>query len=361
MIRRTLSTWCFDMKGQTRKNILRTLAFVLALAAALWVLSVPFTVDTPTSKRIVQGALNQPEDSLQAVYIGNSGVYRFWQPAVAWDSDGIAVMNLATASMPGVATQYLMEETLKSQDVDMFIVDLRAYTDSELNEANLHNIIDFLPLDFTRLRLVTRLCLYQRYWPYEALEYYFPVLRFHARWNELESEDFRLVEDDGTKGSYYADGFLRNVQDEQDRFAVSETRTQPQKRAVRAFEQLMDWCEENDVTVLFVAAPLLEHTNQKERLNWFADMARERGFGVVNFNERAVYDDVGLELSDFMDNTHTNVFGSIKFTHYLANYLVENYGLADLRGTQGYEDWDAAVEIYRDKIGKKASDAMDEE
>lgn len=347
------------MKGQTRKDILRTLAFVLALVAALWVISVPFTVDTPTSKRIVQGTLSQRENSLQAVYIGNSGVYRFWQPAVAWDSDGIAVMNLATASMPGVATQYLMEETLKTQDVDMFIVDLRAYTDSELNEANLHNIIDFLPLDFTRLRLVTRLCLYQRYWPYEALEYYFPVLRFHARWSELEADDLRPADEDTTKGSYYTDSFLNNVQTEQTRFAVSEERTEPQKRALRAFEQLMDWCEENDVTVLFVAAPLLEHTNQKERLNWFADMARERGFGVVNFNEQAVYDEVGLELDDFMDNTHTNVFGSIKFTHYLADYLVENYGLTDLRGTEGYEDWDAAAADYRDKIGGEASAAMD--
>lgn len=347
------------MKGQTRKNILRTLAFVLALAAALWGISVPFTVDTPTSKRIVQGTLNQPENSLQAVYIGNSGVYRFWQPAVAWDSHGIAVMNLATASMPGVATQYLMEETAKTQDVDMFIVDLRAYTDSELNEANLHNIIDFLPLDFTRLRLVTRLCLYQRYWPYEALEYYFPVLRFHARWSELEAADFRPAEDDATKGSYYSDSFLNDVQTEQTRFAVSEARTKPQNRAIRAFEQLMDWCEENEVTVLFVAAPLLEHTNQKERLNWFADMARERGFGVVNFNEQAVYDDVGLELSDFMDNTHTNIFGSIKFTHYLADYLVENYALADLRATAGYESWDAAAAEYRNRIGREAAAAMD--
>lgn len=347
------------MKGQT-KNIVRTLAFVLALIAALWVLSVPFTVDTPQSKRTVQGVLSQPEDTLQAVYIGNSGVYRFWQPAAAWECEGIAVMNLATASMPGVATQYLMEETLKTQDVDMFVVDLRAYTDSELNEANLHNIIDFLPLDFTRFKLVTRLCAYQKYWPYEAVEYYFPVLRFHARWNELTADDLRPAEDDGTKGSYYTKSFLKDVQTEQTSFAVSEERTKPQKRAIRAFEQLLDYCGENDIEVLFVAAPLLEHVNQKERLNWFADMARERGFGVVNFNERAVYDDVGLELDDFMDNTHTNIFGSIKFTRYLAEYLAENYGLADLRGTAGYESWNTAVEIYRDKIGESASAALTE-
>lgn len=342
-----------------KKDILRAVAFVLVLAAALWVLSIPFTVDTAMSKRIVQGVLSQPEDTLQAVYIGNSGVYRFWQPAVGWACEGVAVMNLATASMPGAATEYLMEETLKTQDVDMFIVDLRAYTDSELNEANLHNIIDYLPLNLTRLKLVTRLCVYQRYWPYEALEYYFPVLRFHSRWSELDSEDFLPAEDDGTKCSYYTDAFLNNVQDEQDSFAVSEERTQPQKRAERAFERLLDYCEDNDVTVLFVAAPLLEHVNQKERLNWFADMARERGFGVVNFNEQEIYDAVGLELSDFMDNTHTNIFGSIKFTSYLAGFLAENYGLSDLRSTDGYEDWDAAALLYREKIGSEAAEALD--
>ncbi len=344
---------------ERRKNIIRTLAFVLALILALWLLCIPFGVDTPMSKRIVQGALSQPEDTLQAVYIGNSGVYRFWQPAAAWDCEGISVMNLATASMPGVATRYLMEETLKTQDVELFVVDLRAYTDSELNEANLHNIIDYLPLDLTRLRLVTRLCIYQRYWPYEALEYYFPVLRFHARWSELETEDFLPAEDDGTKCSYYTDSFLHKVQDEQKYFATSEIRTEPQERAVRAFEELLDYCDENEIEVLFVAAPLLAHVNQKERLNWFADMARERGYGVVNFNERAVYDDVGLELSDFMDNTHTNIFGSIKFTRWLSAYLVDNYGLDDRRGTAGYEDWDASVDIYRQKIGAKAAAALD--
>ena len=335
------------------KEIVRAVSFLLAVCAVLWLLSVPFTVNIWQSKVTVEGVTSQPDDTLEAVYIGNSGVYRFWQSALAYEEYGITVMNFATASMPGVATQYLMEQIRKNQDVDLFVVDLRAYTDSELDETNLHNIIDYFPLDWTRVKLVARLCRYQKYWPFEALEYYFPVLRFHSRWNELTKDDFTAAEDT-TKGSYCYNSFVNNVQTEYGTFLTTEARTAPQDRAVQALDELMDYCDENDITVLFVAAPLLEHDNQKERLNWFCDMVEARGYEAVNFNSESTYDAVGLDVrTDFMDNTHTNIYGSIKFTSWLGAYLVKNYGLEDRSGLTGYESWDDAYAVYSQQIGSK--------
>jgi len=338
---------------KTRKEIIRAVSFLLAVCTALWLLSIPFTVNIWQSKVTVQGVTSQPDDTLEAVYIGNSGVYRFWQSALAYQEYGITVMNFATASMPGIATEYLMEQTRKNQNVDLFIVDLRAYTDSELDGANLHNIIDYFPLSWTRFKLVTRLCLYQKYWPFEALEYYFPVLRFHSRWDELTKDDFTAAVDT-TKGSYYYSDFIQTVQTEHDTFLTTENRTEPQKRAQKALNGLLDYCDENNIKVLFVAAPLLEHENQKERLNWFCDMVEARGYQAINFNSEPTYDAVGLDVStDFMDNTHTNVYGSIKFTDWLGSYLVENYGLDDRSGLTGYESWNDAYAIYSQKIGNK--------
>jgi hypothetical protein len=101
----------------------------------------------------------------------------------------------------------------------------------------------------------------------------------------------------------------------------------------------MDFCEAEGIQVLFVVVPRGERTlDALGRINTACDVIRERGHKLLYLTDQvdAMHIDLGR---DFYDLKHTNVHGSIKFTNYLSQYLVSEFGLEDRRGDPAYESW----------------------
>ncbi len=67
------------------KKILKTICFLLLLAVLLVPLQYVFTQEDRRSYHVLNGFYLEPENSLDAVYIGASTAYAFWQPALGWD------------------------------------------------------------------------------------------------------------------------------------------------------------------------------------------------------------------------------------------------------------------------------------
>ena len=78
------------------------------------------------------------------------------------------------------------------------------------------------------------------------------------------------------------------------------------------------------------------------------DMLKARGYPCLDLmKDYAAY---GLNPQrDFYNRNHTNIRGSLKLTEYMADYLAEQYHLADKRGQADYADWDKASMDY-DKL-----------
>ncbi len=334
-----------------RGNIIRIICFIFLLLAMLIVTSPLFFVDAASSKTFLDTFYAQREDSLQVIYLGNSGVYRYYQAPLAWNAYGIASLNIATASQPAAAIRYLMEESLKTQEPELFVVDLRSFSDSSLSDANVHNLIDFVKPSWTKVKMIAACCWYEKFWYADMFEFFFPIIRFHDRWEEWTWEDFQPLIS-SVKGAYTYSNFLNNVQSEVTEILVTPERAQPNSNSLWALNNLLDYCDEQGLTVLFVASPFLEHERQKQVINALGDVVVERGYELINFNTPEMLEAVGLDVAtDFMDNTHTNIRGSILYTHYLAGLLQQKYGLEDLRGQADYADWDAAYIEYSDLIG----------
>ena len=67
----------------------------------------------------------EDKNSLNAVMIGSSAIYRYWIPAQAYEEQGFTSCMISQSRQNIRAVPYIMEETLKSQDVDLFVVELR--------------------------------------------------------------------------------------------------------------------------------------------------------------------------------------------------------------------------------------------
>ena len=51
--------------------------------------------------------------------------------------------------------------------------------------------------------------------------------------------------------------------------------------------------------------------------------------------------------TDMSDSDHVNIKGATKLTHYLGEYLMQNYNLTSHAGDNSYDDWNDSYEQFR--------------
>ena len=206
-----------------------------------------------------------------------------------------------------------------------------------------------LSLSKNKINLINRLSDVAEIELLDRAQFFFPIIQFHSRWTELTEWDLDHSVN-GMKAGLVNNAFLYMNEDLTDTYKVYENQSEPSEEQITILEELLDFCEQEDLSVLFVNVPQALSKTSGERMNWIEDTICQRGFDFINILEIA--DDLGLQKdADYFDRNHTNVHGSIKYTDYLARYLVENYGFEDKRGQPGWESWDEAVALYDDVIG----------
>ena len=84
-------------KATRKKNIspwIKALVFLLLLLSLVLSLQgIFYGGDISNNYLSVSSFHDEPRDTLDAVYIGGSNVYYFWQPSLAWQEYGMAVYN----------------------------------------------------------------------------------------------------------------------------------------------------------------------------------------------------------------------------------------------------------------------------
>ena len=297
----------------------------------------------------IAGYYEEREDSLDAVYIGSSNCYAFWNSVVAWEEYGIAIYPYTCNAQPFEAAEYLIKEARKTQSEAMFIINLNTITDgSDISVEQMHYLLDYMPLSRNKLELTHFLAEKGSYSLSERLEFYFPLVRYHSRWNELQPEDF-TYEVDGLKGTIHYASYLKKSFDLSSVYKTSVEENELPDTTLETLDSLLNYCDQENIRVLFVTVPQSRSSEDRGTIDTLAELISERGYDVLsllNTPER-----LGLDLEqDFYNERHTNIHGSIKFTQYFSEYLIEKYGFQDKRGQEEYRDWDEAYERYAELI-----------
>lgn len=334
------------------KKFLKAAAFVIAFVLIFNVVSDALVCPNDYRNWQWVGEFYEAEkNSLDAVYIGSSAVYAFWSPSLAWKENGIAVWNYTTGRQPLLAAKYIIEDCRKTQKDALYIVNINRVS-ADYNKASIHYLLDYMPLSVNKLKLTKALCDGLKIENEDRLEYYFPLEIYHSRWNSLTIKDFSY-EPDGTKGSANYYSFLRkSVADPEDKIASTEGITEFDEFYLNALKELLDYCDENEVNVLFTVNPQLSDVGDRYGdVAYAKKLIEEKGYSIVDYWENV--EETGLDIpQDFYNDRHTNIHGAIKMTKLLSAYLVENYDFEDKRGKEGYEDWDKSFDIYyNDVIG----------
>ena len=289
--------------------------------------------------------------SLDAVWIGASHVYCSYQAPVGWGQSGIAIYPYSSGSQPIGAVPFLIEEVKKTQPQALIIVNLNEIVENGVANLATHFLADWMPLSLTKIEMIRYL--------YDnndgadmntPLEYIFPIIRFHSRWNRLTWQDLHYTETGGMKGAVRFNPFLATATDvsENDRTATTPMALTEIKSKI--LKDILDYCDENEVNILFVVVPQYTEDESRDAKYLSAqEYITARGYPVLNVKE-SMRRGVKLKLDltqDYLDQLHTNIHGSIKMSDFVCQYLAENYGFTDKRGDPNYASWDEAYEKYK--------------
>jgi len=295
------------------------------------------------------GIYEENEDCLDAVYIGSSNTYAFWNPMVAWEEYGIAVHTYTCSSQPFIIARYLLEEARKTQPDALYIFNVNTIGDEGLggsasDDVIMHRILDSMPLSINKLKLTDYMCDVADLSFSDRLEFYFPIIKYHSRWDELDSTYFH-PDLNGFKGADFYDYYFNKSRNITDKFLVDDSKQELTDVLINSLDGLLDYCDKNKVNALFVTSPRGEEKDNLERINKVNEIIESRGYPTLNLINK--HNELNLDFSqDYYNRNHTNIHGSIKYTYYISEYLIENYGFKDKRGNSEYSGWDKGFAEY---------------
>ncbi len=330
-----------------KKFVFKSILFVLIFCVLFsFVSALVVNVDKDGYKNISE-FYKQRDDSLDAVYIGSSNCFAFFNSAVAWEEYGITVYPYCCNANPFYTTKYIIEDVRKSQENTKFIVNLNSVSDGDFEPLHMHNIIGCMPFSFNKLKMIDYLCDVGGYEEKDRAEYYFPFIRFHQSWPDLYFSSKLQLKPTGYKGASVFSEYLENSVDISDLYIPPKENIKLSENVTSCTDDLLLYCDDEDIEVVFVVVPQARNTQyEMDRLKTFARYVSDKGYTVLDFSEN-FEEEMNIDMSkDYYNGQHTNVHGSTKFTHYLSQYLVDMYGFEDKRENEEYADWNTSFDSY---------------
>lgn len=338
------------LKMMKYKNHIKATVFILLFSISLSFVARVLTISASNMEyQWMAGIYEEPENSLDAVYLGSSNCYAFWNPNLAWEEYGITVYPYACSSQPLIVAEYLIKEARKTQPDAVYIVNINTLGDGSVNDTVMHRLLDFMPLSQNKLDLTDYLCDLADLSFSDRLEYYIPLIRYHEKWAELTADNFSTEIYDLKGGNTYS-WYLGDVKDVSKEYKTSDESYEISDALEDSINSLLDYCDEEDVKIVFVTVPRAEAKLETvQKFNTVNKLITDRGYPIVDLMDCP--DAANIDpATDYYNNTHTNVHGSLKLTHYISEYLVENYGFEDKRQDEAYSSWNESYEKYADII-----------
>lgn len=339
----------------TKKQGFRAIVFLVLVGMIVAFLSYLFVRGSAagTTGRFRAFYNDEKKDSWDGVFLGSSVVERAWVAPMAWNDSGIALYCMSTDSQPMVLTTKILEEVQKKQDVDFVVIDIRGIrsTKDELKDFKIRRLTDNLRYSSKRTEILNTSFQYIEDYNKdksileEKMSFYFPLLKYHSRWNELDSKDF-VKPDTHMKGVYEVTAFDTTP------LPVPKLTTKSgglKEGQLDILNEMIQYGKEHNLQLLFTSMPAPLRTKEQMQINQAFDIIEESGFPGINFNTKELYDTLEIDFAtDYYDKTHVNSKGARKVTKYMTEYLTEHYDYKDKRGDKAYQSWDKAFEKYED-------------
>ncbi len=275
------------------------------------------------------------------IFIGDCEVYANFIPAELYREYGITAYIRGTSQQLIWQSYSILEETLRYETPKAIVYNVNAMRYSEpVSEAYNRLTIDRMCWSKQKVDIIrSSMTEEEDFW-----SYVFPILRYHARFDELTTEDI----------SYFFQNKTNTFDGYQLHTTVEPVGTLPTKRVLRDYQfgdicydylqKMTDLCKQNGIELILIKAPSLYPYWYDQYDSQIRDFAEKNGLSYYNFAAQA--DAIGLDFSEdtYDGGLHLNYTGGVKLSKYFGRLLTENHGLQDHRNDP------AAAAIYEEKL-----------
>lgn len=282
------------------------------------------------------------EDVADVLFCGSSHCYCSVNPAILWGQHGIAGYNLGISGQDFAGTYHGIREALKTQHprvicLEMYGSAFEGYED----KGNLYrNLLGYKP-SLNYWNAVNALANGEEK---QAILWKWPII--HTRYAELTEQDFRPDTISRTYMGYKPEYVYEDI-GEIPLYQVTES--VPIGYEEEWLRKIIELTREEGIELIFFQVPYLANEQFQKRCRYMKEIAAENGIPVLDMME--MLDELGMDTAqDFMDWGHLNEYGARKVSAYMGQYLAENYGLEDKRGTEGYGLWDENLKVWRHQV-----------
>lgn len=350
-------------KQRQKKNIIVKMFFFIIILLGLWIifktiLKKPVNGDWENNNFSMVYDKNKDFD---VILSGTSIVLANISNQELYSKYGIGAVSLGEPEQPIYLSYYMLKEALKYQDPKVVILDVqslfysREKIQNNLKEKEyyyLHYSLDKMKNGITKyeaLQAAKELKNDINFWDYFSGMYY-----SHANWEELNKDNFTLVESDVKNGDMfltdiyqYTGKYSDTILDENDNSGNMEEIWSVNREY---FNKIVELCRINDTELLLVRSSFSgESIWSWGQYNTVEKLAQDNQLTYLDIN--MLIDKVGFDKKmDMGDGVHFNVEGSRKWTDYIGKYISEKYDINNRKYDKNYDYYQNGEEILNNKL-----------
>lgn len=309
---------------------------------------------------IVEGALiseyYKETTDHDVIFVGDCEVYENFSPITMWEDYGITSYIRGSAQQLIWQSYYLLEETLEYEKPEVVVFNVLSMKyDTPQKEAYNRMTLDGMKWSKSKVDDIRASMMEGE----EFADYVFPILRYHSRWQELTSDDFKYL---FTRRPVSQSGYYMRID-----VKPAQTFPKPKKLANYEFgenswkylEKMRKLCEEKGIQLILVKAPSLYPAWYDEWEDQIEEYAKTYELPYYNFLD--LTDEVGIDFTkDTYDGgLHLNLSGAEKMGAYFGKILREEFQVPDRRNDEKIASvWAEKCAAYYD-MEKRQQEELD--
>ncbi|MDD6879752.1 MAG: hypothetical protein PUD59_06005 [bacterium] len=292
-----------------------------------------------------RGFYEMPDNQIDVLFLGSSTIQKGISPMELYNNKGITSYNYAVSSARSYMMYYFMIDILKTQKPKVVFIDpiTLFYSESEReSEPEQRKSFDNMPFSKNKVNMIFDNVFNTTF--EEKISYIFPLLRYHSRWKELTIQDLTKLNNSYhsiTKG-YLMSSKIKPCNDGKSYMIPNNRNVNMTNYTKKYIIKLLKLCKDNNIDVVFLGIPDVRAWNYESSV-FLDEFAKQNEVRFLDLNHYELYD----WSTDFDDGGyHMNLFGAIKTTKYVEDYIVKNYNFFDKRNDMKYKSWNNDFDKY---------------
>ena len=355
-----------------KKYVLRTVKLLALICAVLICVGVGqkyIFVRVDNDKVRMTGYYQEPENTIDVVLLGASDVYSDFSSPYVYKLFGFTSYPYSIGASPGSLMISQIKEILSTQNPKLIVVEINGflYENSDIlySETSMRRYIEHIPFSNNKLQTIFSMTP-----PKEWINYFFPITKYHDNIKnidsivksnkdiaEIQERGFSLLKGNITYTKTEINAFDKNIKND---FSVADI----EPNAEVCLIDFLDYCKNEKIdNIIFTRFPHIIGTEDSyerfKRGNEAEKIIKSYGFDFINLERNS--DLIGLDYeNDFYNDDHLNIYGQQKFTKYLGNLLINDYGITKSSlSDEVKKNWDISAE-YNDLFYEYCESKMQE-